>query len=250
MKGLVDYDSCSSDEETDLLLKKRPAPKENAIESAVEKKRYQTSGPFLTSLPPLPAVFQGRTTKGQGQHGIDSWATRVYAKISVDATMQKILDHLQNKDITTCVREQSLHISLSRCISLRQYQLDDFVVGLREDIGRHKRFSLSFAQISVLRSDTSDASFVTAEVGAGYNELLACMSAVDKAASRLRQPEFYKPPRFHASLVRANSLDLLQQAKESLPVPWIEELRAVSMNITRLYVSMGHTIEKSISLTG
>jgi hypothetical protein len=63
------------------------------------------------------------------------------------------------------------HISLSRTVYLKEHQLDPFVKSVRKLVLDIESFTLSFAQIAQLTNDEKTRSFVTLEVGNGYNEV-------------------------------------------------------------------------------
>lgn len=67
------------------------------------------------------------------------------------------------------IKEQ--HISLSKTVYLKHYQLNKFVKCIRDAIGDRKAFKLSFAQVACLTNDDKTRSFLTLEVGNGYNEV-------------------------------------------------------------------------------
>ncbi|KAL0079935.1 U6 snRNA phosphodiesterase Usb1 [Phycomyces blakesleeanus] len=258
MQGLVDYDSESSDE----YLRTPASLKRSNSEDTSPRKRQV--------MPPLPDFFKSVKTRISKESSAqldapsikpfreDSWATHVFIKVDIGKEMQNILRVLldQNKadieesDRIISVPDQGkpLHISLSRCVLLRTHQLHTFESSIRKHLKDVQKFFISFANLSILTNDTGKASFLTAEVGAGYNELLKCLSAVDKIVERFKHPVFYQPPRFHASLVRANTSDLLQKALKEIPEDLVEDLRPVSTSVTKIYINMGNNIEKEIIL--
>lgn len=63
------------------------------------------------------------------------------------------------------------HISLSRTVYLREHQLTPFLNAIRDELRDTKPFIISFAQIAPLTNDEKTRSFVTLEVGTGYNEV-------------------------------------------------------------------------------
>lgn len=63
------------------------------------------------------------------------------------------------------------HISLSKTVYLREHQLQPFVLAIKNLLSDTKPFTLSFAQIAQLTNEEKTRSFVTLEVGAGYNEV-------------------------------------------------------------------------------
>ncbi|KAI8078234.1 UPF0406 protein C16orf57, partial [Gilbertella persicaria] len=92
------------------------------------------------------------------------------------------------------------HISLSRPVYLRKYQLDQFAQEIKEALAHISSFSIAFAQLAPLTNDEKTRSFLTLEIGTGYNELQQCMKCVDKIMLQYHKPVFYHPPRFHTSI--------------------------------------------------
>ncbi|KAI9018580.1 hypothetical protein CLU79DRAFT_720772 [Phycomyces nitens] len=256
MQALVDYDSESSNEDSHVQSLKRP----NREDGSSQKRQ---------TMPPLPEFFKKVKTKvpkdsSQLDNGSmkpireDNWPTHVFIKVNVGKEIQSLIEVLldqntpdsEESDRIISVSEQGkqLHVSLSRCVPLKMHQLGAFETSIQEALKGVQKFTMSFAGLSLLTNDNGKASFVTAEVGAGYNELLKCLSAVDRIVERFKYPTFYKPPRFHASLVRAETPKVLKKALEEVPVDLIEELRLVESSVTKIHINMGNFIEKEIDL--
>lgn len=63
------------------------------------------------------------------------------------------------------------HISLSRPIYLRKHQLDSFAADVKNGMKEMQPLDLSFAQFAHLTNDEKTRSFLTLEIGSGYNEV-------------------------------------------------------------------------------
>lgn len=63
------------------------------------------------------------------------------------------------------------HISLSRPIYFRKFQLNPFVEQISKQMKSIHSFDISFAQTAVLNNDEQTRSFFTLEIGKGYNEV-------------------------------------------------------------------------------
>ncbi|KAG1468247.1 hypothetical protein G6F56_003949 [Rhizopus delemar] len=109
-------------------------------------------------------------TKGKQRavpHIINNWATHVYAKVNLEAEKPGLLKNLDGLEE---IDEQ--HISLSRAIFFKEHQLEPFARNIRQSISSIKRFNFSFAQSSCLTNDEKTRSFLTLEIGQGYNEVI------------------------------------------------------------------------------
>ncbi|KAG2213744.1 hypothetical protein INT46_009892 [Mucor plumbeus] len=216
MNSLVHYDSSDDDTEEQIVCLKRKASNDVMNES-------------LPKMPKLPSFFdkpepvqiinsknhEGRVRTVPHQH--DSWATYVYCKVDLSHELQQLLPHLKEAKI---LPEQ--HISLSRPVYLRKYQLDSFTTSIKATLRNLSKFDISFAQAQHLTNDERTRFFLTLEIGYGYNELFKCMDCVDKVMREYRKPTFYDPPRFHASI--AWSLQELTIESIHIPPDIIEEL--------------------------
>ncbi|KAI8646160.1 U6 snRNA phosphodiesterase Usb1 [Parasitella parasitica] len=197
-------------------------------------------------MPKLPSFFdqpkpeqskkdhQGRVRTVPHQH--DSWATYVYCKVDLSVEVQKLLPHLKQAELLP-----EHHISLSRPVYLRRYQVSPFKADIKASLRNSSRFDLSFAQIAHLTNDEKTRSFLTLEIGHGYNQLFECMTCIDKVMKNYHKPTFYDPPRFHASI----AWSLKDSTVKSIHIPpeMIEELAKDVFNIDKVYIKMGNILE-------
>ncbi|KAI9365215.1 U6 snRNA phosphodiesterase Usb1 [Pilaira anomala] len=168
-------------------------------------------------------------------HKKDSWATYVYFQVDLTDDKPKLLKYCMGLEP---IEEQ--HVSLSRTVYLKQNQLKDFVKSIRDAIGNKKAFKVSFAQVACLTNDEKTRSFLTLEVGNGYNELFAFLKQVDKVMEKFKQPKFYDPPRFHTSLAWSTTEEKVKSVK--IPPTELEQIIQQSYHINRLYIKQGHLV--------
>ncbi|EPB83698.1 hypothetical protein HMPREF1544_09548 [Mucor circinelloides 1006PhL] len=199
-------------------------------------------------MPKLPSFFdkpesaktdnsrdhQGRVRTVPHQH--DSWATYVYCKVELSHELLALHPYLKDAEM---LPEQ--HISLSRPVYLRKYQLTPFTRSIKAALRDIQRFDVSFAQISHLTNDEKTRSFLTLEIGHGYNQLHKCMKFVDNVMREYHKPIFYDPPRFHASF--AWSLKQSTIASIRIPPHVIEQIVSNVFSIDKVYVKMGNRLE-------
>ncbi|KAI9283923.1 U6 snRNA phosphodiesterase Usb1 [Umbelopsis sp. AD052] len=243
MASLVDYSSESeSDSETSPQI------------TQIGKRSRSDS-----SLPPLPTAFKHIRTddnseKYQGRirtvpHTEGQWPTHVYIEVPCSKEINDITAHINGSPINVDCPDDKCHISLSKCLYLKEFQHDTFVAQIKKGIKLIKPFSLSFAAITSLTNEVNTRSFCSLEVGYGYNELEKCMAVIDTVAERHRQPKFYQPPRFHASIAWSLTLESIEKAIASIPVEKESNLRTAQFYVTRLFVKIGKKISK-IDLQG
>ncbi|KAK4520173.1 uncharacterized protein ATC70_008304 [Mucor velutinosus] len=240
MNSLVQYESSDDDQDID-----------DQNEHIVNSKRNtfsNTSYESISSMPKLPSFFDkpesSRTDSSydhQGRvrtvpHQYDSWATYVYCKVELSHELLAFHPYLKHAEM---LPEQ--HISLSRPVYLRKYQLAPFTRSIKAALRNIKRFDVSFAQVSHLTNDEKTRSFLTLEIGHGYNQLFKCMKHVDNVMREYHKPVFYNPPRFHASI--AWSLKQSTIASIHIPPQVIEEIVANVFNIDKVYIKMGNRLE-------
>lgn len=119
---------------------------------------------FHTPVPVTNKEYQGR--KRAVPHKPNSWATLVYFQVNLGTDKDTLLTFCPE---LTPIEEQ--HVSISKTVYLKQHQLGPFVQTVRDSIQGIKPFTLSFAQVSTLTNEEKTRSFVTLEVGTGYNEV-------------------------------------------------------------------------------
>ncbi|KAL1927344.1 hypothetical protein VTP01DRAFT_3973 [Rhizomucor pusillus] len=211
-----------------------------------------------SSLPALPSFFSPSSApkddpaKHQGRfrttpHKVNSWATHVYVESPLNEYLDRIIESVTkfSPDIHSLTHDGQAHISLSKCVFLKEHQLDNFADAVRKALpDKHSSFIVSFAQLSVLTNEEQTRSFVTAEIGAGYNELSALVECIDSVMLKFNQPVFYKPPRFHASIAWSLTPLPLEQSLETVPADYVDELVQLTQPVTSLVIKMGNRSTK------
>ncbi|KAI8616593.1 U6 snRNA phosphodiesterase Usb1 [Chytriomyces sp. MP71] len=93
-----------------------------------------------------------------------------------------------------------LHISCSRTVFLKEFQISRFIDLLRSRLRLHKSFTVSLQEFNSYINDDGSKTFLSMDVGAGANELTDLTSDVNRVLKEFSQPEFYEKPEFHASI--------------------------------------------------
>ncbi|KAI9473680.1 MAG: hypothetical protein EXX96DRAFT_578924 [Benjaminiella poitrasii] len=241
MKSLVQYESSDDEEEqvenTELIQKKSL------------KRKSSTDLPEKNKMPRLPSFFDAQrpvVVKEQEQnrirkvpHKVDSWATFVYFKVDLtNSNIMKKIGHCLDNSVELI---EEFHISLSRPVYFRKFQLESFVNDIKNAVRQIESFTIAFAQLACLTNDEQTRSFLTLEIGSGYNELVQCMKCIDKVMTQYRKPVFYDPPRFHTSV----AWSLSEKDVQALNIPSSviqDELKEV-YSLTKMYIKMGNKIE-------
>lgn len=120
-----------------------------------------------------------------------------------------------------------VHISLSRTLPIRHHWIEPLVCSLKNCIGGHKRFIISFSGPEVYCNDEKTRSFIGLKVSKGHNKLCALVRDVDECFSKFGLQPFYKDPVFHISVCWCLG-DILSMKSESLQTAIEEEWRTVT----------------------
>ncbi|KAJ1902420.1 poly(U)-specific 3'-to-5' RNA exonuclease [Kickxella alabastrina] len=99
------------------------------------------------------------------------------------------------------------HISLSRPFYLQKHQIVGFVKDLETSILGCESFAVGFGRVSTYVNEQGDRGFVSADVDSGAERIKAVLDRVNLVMGRLGKRQFFDKPRFHASLL---SVDLVQ----------------------------------------
>ncbi|KAJ1967408.1 poly(U)-specific 3'-to-5' RNA exonuclease [Dispira parvispora] len=105
---------------------------------------------------------------------------------------------LANPDITAIPSPH--HVSLSRPVQLRDFQVDRFVSQLGQELQTFTSFRLSFGSLAHYVNDEHTRSFLALNVGYGRDALSQLLQAVNRVLERFALPTFYDEPRFHLSV--------------------------------------------------
>ncbi|KAJ2958272.1 hypothetical protein NQZ79_g6129 [Umbelopsis isabellina] len=129
--------------------------------------------PRTETLPALPSVFKHARPdddpeKYQGRirtvpHTEGNWPTHVYIEGAV-------LEKIDIPDVIADSPDDACHVSLSKCLYLKEFQFDTFKNQIAKGLASVKPFSLAFAAIAPLTNEVGTRSFCSLEVGYGYNE--------------------------------------------------------------------------------
>lgn len=167
-----------------------------------------------------------RETDTQGKvrtfpHVEGNYATNVYipVRLSVDQRQQldtvitqlqglvaEIQPVVENKDgqvrgglNSTLAEAAQYHLSLSRTVPIKFYQIQPLVSDLRSRLKGISSFEVSLAGLEVFLNDDRSRTFVAVNVSEGVAEVRQIIARVDKVAKAQGLPTYYKDPKPHVS---------------------------------------------------
>ncbi|KAI8587284.1 hypothetical protein BDZ88DRAFT_425916 [Geranomyces variabilis] len=247
--ALVDYpssasSSCSSSADSDAEqqeeaeeIKHPTTLKRSASESRVptRKRRAVASEPS----PPEPLIP-------------GNWVTYIYLSFRPPATLDSLLsrilaalpERLGATAIDRLLDPGSLHISLSRTVYIKEFQIPQFVETLSRSYSKQQRaFPLRFHSISAYVNDDATRSFLGLDVSpfTGCVELAALSAVADKAMAAFGRQKYYDVPLFHASFASAPGKVLVGTA-EALADEFGAELRAEHVDLGDVTCRIGHKV--------
>ncbi|KAI9208009.1 uncharacterized protein BJ171DRAFT_492349 [Polychytrium aggregatum] len=234
-RPIVDYSSSESDEDcpADAAAAKHDTPHPSALSVAAspasDSKRIRIDAscgisaddeahgaepaaaePSDSSCPVDHIACSPGSSEHQGRirsvpHIEGNWATHVFISVTPTDDLQLDIDAINTHASNRCGQayhqfELPLHISLSRAVYLKVFQIPQFARLLGQSMNRHPRFKVGFNGISHYQNDDKTRSFLALDVGVGKYELGLLTQDVDAALRQFQQPVFYEPPRFHASI--------------------------------------------------
>ncbi|KAJ3175099.1 poly(U)-specific 3'-to-5' RNA exonuclease [Geranomyces variabilis] len=252
--ALVDYpssasSSCSSSADSDAEQREEGAAskysrtlKRSPSESPAPTSKRQKNAGNATAAGPLPPepLIPG------------NWVTYIYLSFCPSATLDSLLSRilaalpegLGATAIDRLLDPGSLHISLSRTVYIKEFQIPQFVETLNRSYSQQKRaFPLRFHTISAYVNDDATRSFLGLDVSpfAGCVELTVLSAVADKAMAAFGRQKYYDVPLFHASFASAPGKALVGTA-EALADEFGEELRAEHVDLGDVTCRIGHKV--------
>ena len=130
-----------------------------------------------------------------------NWATSVYIPVKhqgLDVWIDQAFERLRSKnpDLERILPQDSeldgLHISLSRTVYLKVYQIDSFQDILRKRISEKHAFVAAPSKVATYSNDEQTRSFVSVDLYGGTHHLLELVEIVNEAMTQFNQPSFYE----------------------------------------------------------
>ncbi|KND03170.1 uncharacterized protein SPPG_02231 [Spizellomyces punctatus DAOM BR117] len=204
--SLVDYPTTSDSEddsaEDGLIEKKRQRSDSTSRTPLTEPEKKQRRGESMRSN-----VDEEMSRIRQAPFVEGNWPTYVYCSFRPSVNLLDLIGRINQRasamvPTTQFVEflEGGLHISLSRTVFLKVFQIDRFVNVLTRKLTGRRRFSTGFTNITNYTNDDGSRSFLGIDVGHGQDELASLVKDVNSVIAQFRQDTFYDNPSFHASI--------------------------------------------------
>lgn len=138
-------------------------------------------------------------------HVVGNFATHIYFRVPLERKELTALLELPSKAFGKGVWKEidgEPHVSLSRTVFLRAYELEPFVARLRAEVGALKlgTFDASFSSWRVFGNDTGTRWFASLVQAGGVEESKALIGAADRALEAFAQPVYYEVGYFAGSV--------------------------------------------------
>ncbi|KAJ3066004.1 poly(U)-specific 3'-to-5' RNA exonuclease, partial [Podochytrium sp. JEL0797] len=130
-----------------------------------------------------------------------NWATVVYISViptdDLESTIETSISTARSGGYPTFRRVETmqdggLHISLSRTIFLKEFQIQSFVKALKDRLEEKSSFGISFSKFNTYLNEDFSKTFLSMDVGSGFSELESLTMQVDSALKAFSQPSFYE----------------------------------------------------------
>lgn len=127
-----------------------------------------------------------------------NWPTFIFVQVAIDSLLvEKILQFQRSTGIH--IQEiHDKHISCSRTIVLKSFQVDAFLSRMANAMKDLIRFQVNFYRIRRFRSLFK--SFISFQVGKGADMLQQITSHVNSLLQDYHQEPYWKNPKFHSSI--------------------------------------------------
>ncbi|XP_026872975.2 U6 snRNA phosphodiesterase isoform X2 [Electrophorus electricus] len=230
---LVNYSSSSSDEENEVVNRKRQKLNPDVKDASAPRKREFTTHDSESRVTtgavghqgdprkvlPLPARVLEMFGDSEEEHVDDcsqhggrlrafehergNWATYIYLPYEPEDVFLELLDELLSGAAghgVALVRADEFHISLSKTVVLHHHWIQPFVRSLRTGLAPCRRFVCSADKLKVYSNHEKTRTFLGMEVYAGHSQLLEVMRRINETMEEFSLCTFYKNPSFHVSL--------------------------------------------------
>ncbi|CAH7675366.1 hypothetical protein PPACK8108_LOCUS10360 [Phakopsora pachyrhizi] len=242
------------------------------LDSQQIRKRRRLPSPKFNFYKPKPIdnpeEHQGRERKKPHVDG--DWPSHIYIPINLNT-------ELKNKDLNRMIVEcfikreivwtplidhgssetkveDSLHLSLSRHLSLKTDERKKFINSLMKSVYQIKPFEINFSNISILLNDHNSRAFLVLEVGNGHSKLQELTERIDCVLEEFCLEKYYHRPRFHISIASSVLKDIYKEQKILQNDKFHEKniiLNKISMNddssnsLSKIYDSELHNLNNN-----
>ncbi|KAI9340918.1 U6 snRNA phosphodiesterase Usb1 [Obelidium mucronatum] len=210
--NFLEYSSSSESDDNLETTSKRKIDDVNDVDARPPKKR----------LPPpvLPAALQNKyKAKVENKLATNSggklvefipgnWSTIVYISVVPTDEMLEVVKNAMAEAQTKypelipvkTMDDGGFHISLSKTIFLKAFQIPRFIELLKARVSNRECFGISFSEFNSYINDEYTKTFLSLDVGSGSGELETLTRDIDTVLKSFSQPVFYENPKYHTSI--------------------------------------------------
>mmetsp|Transcript_2543 Transcript_2543/g.3226 ORF Transcript_2543/g.3226 Transcript_2543/m.3226 type:complete len:229 (+) Transcript_2543:112-798(+) len=139
------------------------------------------------------------------EHVDGNWPTHIYIPVpkavcegDLEKSAFKILSG--NSNLNPIHPQADLHLSLSRCFTLREHQLEQFRNDLQDELENVSQFKINFEnECQIFLNDQKKTSFACALVNVGFENVCKVIDRVDQVLEQYRKQKYYENPMPHVS---------------------------------------------------
>lgn len=92
-----------------------------------------------------------------------------------------------------------VHVSLSKTVYLKVFQIDSFIADLRKELKGREPFRIGFGEVSKYENDEATRAFLAVDISIGSKILAQLVDRVDKVMETHQKDKYYALPKFHCS---------------------------------------------------
>ena len=199
--------SSSNSHQSSPLSKKRALLSSSSVSSTRSSKRVRLPPPPLSPSPDSPP-FASTADAHDGRvrsfpHVEGNWATHVFIPVPPSPSLSALLTECSSLLPPSLpfrpLPPSSLHLSLSRTVTLRAHQLAAFAERLKGALAKFPPFAVLLSHVRVYVNDERTRSFSAVGVEGG-EQLLAAVRSVDGVMREWGKAEYYSSPSLHAAV--------------------------------------------------
>jgi hypothetical protein len=128
------------------------------------------------------------------------------------------------------------HISCSRVIVLKSFQIDPFLSRVEKELASFHSFQVDFNRIRRFKS--SKNAFISLQVGKGSDKLLQLTTRFNQILSDFHQDPYWERPKFHSSIAFSSQLDIDFSHLKQLE----DQLKCSRVTIDRVHCKIGNRL--------
>lgn len=134
-----------------------------------------------------------------------NWHTFTFVNLSIDEEFVKeIITIMSNHENLVEIKDK--HISCSKTIVLKSFQIDKFLDGMQTVCKNNSRFTVSFDRFTTFKSPKN--LFISLLVANGSSQLATLTGEINLLLKTFHQKAYWSGPKFHASIAYSSDCEL------------------------------------------